>query len=743
MKKVLKFFMFLIIAGVLAVGGYFIYLKFFASTGTVDAFNTIPEDAVFIIETTNLSEAWTTINDSELWQHLTETDYFADLNEDIETVNGFLDSNAVADMLLNNRKLIVSGIMASPKEWDFLFAVDLEKGSGTVQSLNKMIDLIPDFKVNRTEYKNGKDKYTIIKMTDKKAPDFKVFITFADNIVLVSFNGSIIEKSLSQLTDNHWQTNEKFVSIMQKIPQRELFKIYVNYSKLDDFTGTFLTDKDETISMISNSLAFSVLNLDFTKDKIVLDGFANLDSTGSYIHALADVPPGKMTAYEIMTDQAAAYVSIAFDDYSTFYNNLMNEYTKNFPEEAKDIDKSLDLLKNVIKINIEEDFFSWIGNEIALFKIRPLSTLSKQEDAVLVIHANDIENAQKGMEHIIKQIRKWSPFKFKEFDYKNYKINYLKQKAFFKPFFGKMFEGIDEPYFTYIEDYVVFSNSQEVLMQIIDDYIDGRTLSKSDKFQDFFDNFSVKSNICTFIMMPKMYQTLYYFTPATDRSDLKENQELIMSFARVGFQLVSKGDMFTTTLIAEYDPDAYFEDLTEKIETEAQDDIFTEYIDTLGFKINLDENMEDGKYIDYYGDSDKIRIEGNVIDSKPDGLWRSYYEDENIESVVTYKNQMAEGVAYFYYDDVSNTLRAEVNFEEDKCVGTYREYYDNGARKANIMYENGLKDGDVEFYYRTGSIKIKGKYKDGKKHKKWTFYDDKGEQISIEKWKNGVKIKEK
>ena len=744
MKKVLKFFMFFIIAIIVAIGGYLLYLRFFASVGTVDAFNTVPKEAVFIIETTNLSEAWTTINDSELWQHLTETEYFADLNKDIEMVNGFLDSNAVAELLLKNRKLIVAGIMASPKEWDFLFAIDLEEGSKTISSLNKMIDVIPGFTIKRTELKNDKDKYTIIQMTDDKDPKFKVFITFADNIALVSFNGSIIQKSIEQINDEHWKTNEKFVEIMQQIPRRKLFKIYANYSKIDEFTGTFLTKKDETIAMLSNSLAFSVLNFDVTSDKIILDGYANIDSSGSYVHALVDVAPGKMTAYKIMTDQAAAYVSIAFDDYNTFYNNLMNQYKKDSPDDADDIEKALNLLKNIIKINIEEDFFAWIGNEIAMFKIRPLSTLSKQEDIVLAVHANDIELAKEGMKQIVKQIRKWSPFKFKTYDYKNHQISYLKQKAFFKPFFGKLFEGIDEPYFTFIEDFVVFSNSQEVLIQIIDDYIAGRTLSKDEKFQDFFDEFDVKSNIATFVMMPKMYQTLYYFTPAEDKSGLQDNQELIMSFANIGFQLVSKKNMFSTTLIAQYDPEAYFEDLTQKIEAEAQNDIFTQHIDTLGFKITFDKEIEDGEFVEYY-DKDEINIkyEGKIVDGQLDGLWRTYYENGNIKSAVTYEHGLINGIAYFYYDDNTNTLRAEVNFEEDKCTGTYKEYYDSGARKANILYAGGIKDGDVEFYYRTGNIKIKGKYKDGLKNKKWTFYDDNGEEIYIEKWKNGEKKKTK
>lgn len=742
MKKVLKFFMFLILSVVILSAGYFAYLKFFASKGSVDAFNTIPNDAVFIVETTNLSEAWITINNSDLWKYLIKTSYFADLNEDIQLVNSFIDSNTIADKLLKNRKLVIAGVMSTPADWDFLFAVDLEEGSSTIKSLKSLVDLISGFEVVRNNLEIDGKKYEIIKLIDKNNPDFEVFVTFADNILLVSFNGSIIEKSLRQLNDNHWQTNNKFTEVQQQIPGRKQFKFYVNYSAVDDFAGTFLTAEDETISMLSASLAYSIFNFEISGDLVDLEGFTNLDSVGSYVQALAGVAPGKMTAYQIMTNQAAAYVSIAFDDYNTFYNNLMNEYSKNYPDDAEDIETGMNLVKNVIKIDVENDLFAWFGNEVALFKIRPLSDLSREEDIALVIHANDIDLAKTGMENIVKQIRKWSPFRFDEYEHKGFTINYLKQKGFFKLFLGKIFEGIDEPYFTYIDDYVVFSNSKEVLHQIIDDYLTGQTLANDQKFQDFIDEFEVKSNIAVFLNMPKMYPTLFYFTPQNKRAGLAENEELIKGISRLGFQLVSKTDFFKTTLLAQYDPEAFYEDLTQVIENETNVDLFVDYVDTMGFMFALPDTVSDGNYVSNFDNNQQnVMLEGKVVNGLADGIWRTYYESGNIKSSVTYSEGLPDGVAFFYYDDISNTQRAEVAFEEGKIVSTYKEYYDNGARKANILYKKGLKHGDAEFYYRTGEIKISGKYKDGLKDGKWEFFDENGNKIATEKWNKGNRKK--
>ncbi|HOH84585.1 MAG TPA: hypothetical protein PLI16_08230, partial [Bacteroidales bacterium] len=132
-----------------------------------------------------------------------------------------------------------------------------------------------------------------------------------------------------------------------------------------------------------------------------------------------------------------------------------------------------------------------------------------------------------------------------------------------------------------------------------------------------------------------------------------------------------------------------------------------------------------------------IRAEGRVVNGKIDGLWRTYFEDGQIQSAITYKDGMAEGLAFFYYDNEKQTTRVELTFGEDKVVGVYREFYENGNRKAMLNFNEGQPDGVAEFYYDSGVIKIAGRYKSGAKEGKWKHYNETGELISKDKWKKG------
>lgn len=741
MKKIIKIILITLVVFILLVGAYFVYIKFIAKVGERDAFNAVPEDAVFIVETTNLSKAWTTISESELWQHLIETPYFSDVNSDIEYIDIFLKKNAIADAFLNNRKLIMSAHMTSGVNWDFLFVVDLEDAAETINTLTASLGLVEGYVLTKYDYTPENELFSneIMLLTNETDDADKIYLCLLDNLLLVSFSGTIIENSLAHKSDSHWDKNTHFQEVMTEMQTRKLFKFYFNFSLLDEFSKSFLSEEDEVITMLSKSLSFSIFDLDLKDNNLSFAGLAKVDSIGSYIKALADVSPAKTSAHEIMTDQTAIYFSISFDKFSDFYQNLLDEYSANSPADYNDIQDGIALAEKLLKISIQDDFMSWIGNEIAIFKIRPLVDTDREEDIVLAIQATDIDDAKTGLTHITDQIRKRTSIKFDVIDYKNFEINYLAEKGLIKLIFGKLFDRIEKPYFTYIEDYVVMSNSQDLLIKVIDDYISGKTLSHNAAFSSFKDEFEVKSNVSLFIQMPKVYSLLYHYTPKENIKGITENEDMILSFARIGFQLTSTGSMFKTTLIAQYDPEAIGDDMLEIIEADTDNELSNLDYESLDFKINLSEDSlkNNGKFKGYYPDTNTVKMEGVISDNNLNGIWRTYYKSGNLESSVNYKAGKVDGIAYFYFDDEVNTVKAEIKFLDDVIVDSYQEYYENGAQKAKILYEDGKANGAAEFYYKTGKIKIEGEYKKGEKDGKWKFYNENGDLISKEKWKEG------
>ncbi|MEN8121720.1 MAG: DUF3352 domain-containing protein [Bacteroidota bacterium] len=728
--KFLKRFFIIVLFGAIIAGGYYAYDNYIVKHENRADFSVVPNNPIFIISTSNLSEGWTKISESNIWKHLLKNPYFEDINEYAELLDEFLANNKAMDLLLGNRNMLISAHMISGVDYDFLFIVDLQTAKTLSKGIDDALKLVEGYTLKKRKYQNVE----ILEFTEIEDHTNIIYFYILDNLLVGSFTAELIERSVDQKDIKYWENNEQFVEVSEDLSSRKLLKFFFNYEQLPQFTNIYMEDMEESTKGIADALSFSIFHANLEDDHLSFDGYTVLDSATSYFSALSDVKPGKMHAYNIISDQAALYLSIGFKSYSMFYQSLIDQYKKDNEKDMEDYEKNVQRMEKFLDIDVEKDFFNWIGEEIAFIKLRPQGK-TRVEDVVVAIHANDIEDAKSGFGKITNQIKKRSPAKFKSIEYKNFEIKYLEIKGFFKLFLGKLFKKLEKPYITYIEDLMVLSNSEEAIKEIIDEYIKGHTLSHNEKFMDFKDNFDAKSNLSMFLQMPKMYTNLYQFSNFETKKSVKENKDLILSFNRIGFQLVAEGDLFKTVLMAEHDPDAALNDELEKFEKKTSEALRTEDFDSLRFKIILPDSVlnTDGPYKKVHEENQFIKFEGIISNNQLSGIWRTYYPDGNLKSSVNYKDGKVNGEAFFFYDDNKETKMVEVIYEEDVINGVYLEFYQNGAQKATLNYEEGMLNGDAEFYYKTGRTKIKGKYKNGRKKGKWYFYDEKGKLINKER----------
>ncbi|HBS87030.1 MAG: hypothetical protein A2W91_02320 [Bacteroidetes bacterium GWF2_38_335] len=724
MKKFFRRFLIVLLVLVILAGGFVAWL-YFSPGGERNAFSVIPDDAIFIIETSNLTDGWEELTESNFWKNLTRTEFFADVNEDAKMLDDQIKDSETMAALLSGRQLLISAHMIPGKEdYDFLFVIDVEKA----EKLTFLVDLLQTFdkSIEQDKYK----ECDLIYMIDGKDT---TYIGLIDNLLVATFSKTLLAKAIDQKDDNFWEKNEFFTQVKSDISDEEVFNLYLNYSQIDNYMSCFMEEESDLMNDLSQSLYFSAFNMSLNDKYLKLQGYTNWsDEYSSYIKVLGHCSPGKMRAYEILSENTALYLALCFDSFETFKKGIEEEF-KSDPSNKEDL-RMVEKVEKFLKISFREDFFSWIGNEIAFVKLKPKSN-SKEYDVIAAIHAADINKAKEGLGHIMRQIKRRTPGKFKEFNHKGYDIYYMEINGFFKLFLGKLFRKLDKPYFTYIEDYVVFANTPSIIMEIVDDYLVGKTLVHNEDFMAFRDRFDSKTNITVFVQMAQIYQHLFYYTDVESREGIKKNKEVIMSFTHLGFQMVSDGERFENLIYADHGAGTYnLEDL-DKIEASA-DQTFNGDFEQLKFKVVISPEPEnpDGPFKLYFDEEEtQIKAEGMLKNGKPHGLCRSYYESGNISSSVNYDEGVVNGSATFYYDNETRTIKAKVDFEEDQIIDVYYEFYENGSRKAKINYDDGLPDGRAEYYYDSGNLMIIGKFDKGKKKGKWKFYTESGQLYDKQK----------
>jgi antitoxin component YwqK of YwqJK toxin-antitoxin module len=166
---------------------------------------------------------------------------------------------------------------------------------------------------------------------------------------------------------------------------------------------------------------------------------------------------------------------------------------------------------------------------------------------------------------------------------------------------------------------------------------------------------------------------------------------------------------------------------------------------TITFSQSLNKETENGYNIFYYPNK-QISSEGNMVNGKPDGLWKSYYVDGTLKSIGLRKNALLDSVWVFYNKD--GNIFQKINYQFGKKNGylyTFK-YFKNkndslvGYLASQELYLNNQKNGISEYYYKNSVIKEAVNYSKGKKHGITRIYSEQGVLNVIVEYRYGKEI---
>ncbi len=643
---------------------YQVYDFYLDNNDNIQSIYLVPKDAVFIIETQEPIDNWEAITESNTWKHLQKNTYFKNLTGHLNALDTiFKHQKSILDRI-GNRELLISAHVFAPKKYDFFYVVDLQK----LSKLNIIKDHLntfasSNFKINNRKYHN----HEILEIYDKTERE-TLYISFIKNQLVASYTHLLVEQSIDQYAEPQIGRNLNYIEVKKDIGYSDMFRLYFQYDYLDDYLNVFSSKPNELVTTITNSLNWSGFHFDLDDNHIIANGVTNTkEKAAPYLKALQNSGKGKRSIPEIAPNETAFYLSFSFDSFSKFYENfetILQEDAEQFKSYLDGTEK----VENLLDINLKEDFMSWIDDEIALLQL-PSSVSNSRKNIALVLKADDVDEAEEHLDFILKQIKKKSPIKFKEVNYKGYDINFMSIKGFFKILLGKLFKDIEKPYFSIIEDYVVFSNDPNTIKTIIDKYEAKETLEHFEAFKDFNAQFDKRSSIFAFVNTPTMYNSIYDFVDYNKKQNLKLNKDYFICFPQIGFQFSPDEDLFDSKLIINYeDPEV----------------VKTKYT----FKTIKKETVTPVIAIDTNSSSDKPTIHEDAIFNIPE------------------------------------------MYPNDLTANEYIKKYPNGSIKFSVQLKDGIKNGKYREYYDNGTLKISGRYKDNRQKGTWRAYDNEGKLTS-------------
>jgi len=557
------------------------------------------------------------------------------------------------DMLdmLGERQFIMSAHLIARDDFGFLYSVDLQKLARLDLVKNNLNQLVNDgFKVTKRTYK-GKE---LLEITSKETFE-TLTVSFIENLLVASYTHTLLEKSIDQYQTPVQGRDLQFLEILREVRQQDLFRLYVNHNYLQQFYTCFSNESSSLIAALSEHVTFSGFHVSVQNDELLIaQGYATGDAVlGSLITAMDHAGTGSIDATTILPDETALYFCMGFDDFAGVHNTFYELLEKQHPELVTQYNTNRKTLEDFLKIDLQQDFYSWVDDEIAFAKAN-IPNATEKDGLALIFKTKNTEDAIAGLDKIRGQIRKRTPAKFKTVAYRVYDINYLDIKGFFKLILGKLFKDIEKPYYVVLDDFVVFSNSPKTLKLYIDRYLDQKTLAQNDYYRDFVDHFSNSSNVFLYINTNELSDAAQPSLTLDTRGELKKNEDFYTQFTQLGLELKANGNLFYSKLAIHYDADYDAEALRAERRSQsgttsdqdavlAKDTVFTIpdifpddftaafYEKKYGngkvrYKVYLRDASPHGRFNEYYPDG-ALKISGRYKKGKQTGLWKAYEPD--------------------------------------------------------------------------------------------------------------------
>ncbi len=634
-------------------------ITFFAlETDKINPVYLIPEDTVFFMELDEPVANLETLSKSEIWDHFQTNETIHELSEKINSLDSVFQNQNSLFEFIGDRDVIISAHMIKRDDYGFLYIIDMDKLSRLTvikENINQLLS--DDFKVTKRTYKGVE----ITEVTDQSTFE-TLYLASMDNQLIASYYSKLIEKSIDALPQAVIGTDLQFLELQQELKKDGLFRLYVNHKQLENYYKVFSNESSDMITMLQDYGNYSGFIIDEDDDRLLTaTGFTAGNSVlQSLAQALDDSGTGSVDATVILPQNTAFYLSFGFDDFNSFHESFYELLDTKNPELVKRYRQEKSSLEQSIDMNLDDDFYSWVDDEIAFAKANH-KELRAQEGIAVAFKTKDLEKSKERLNFIESQIRKKTPVKFKSVAYKGYAINYLDIKGFFRLIAGSLFEQIEKPYYTTIDEYVVFSNSPKTLKIFIDEYEEKTTLIYNDYYRSFLDEFSNSSNLFLYVNTNELAQAGTSYLNADSRKLVTQNQDFYSQFTQLGIEFKANDELFKTRAVMHYDrsydlESIALEERTKNLPMEFVTVKKEEFNKETIFKIDIfPDDFTAGSYVQkHINGNTKMRV--GLKDGKPNGRYKEYYLNgdlkisgryRNGEQVGTWKYFTREGKMYY------------------------------------------------------------------------------------------------
>ena len=382
-------------------------------------------------------------------------------------------------------------------------------------------------------------------------------LTNSSDQIFIQISPGIISFSNNRLIFNHLdssllQSNE-FTKIRSTSSKGTKLRVFFKPENGINLLSNTLSDKtNERLSSFSKLMGWIELDTEIKPDEISTSGFTSItDSLDYHLEIFKNQAPVSARVANFLPRRTAFLMHYGFSDFP----NLRSKYI-DYKSELMGVpfDLQISIWDTMYDLSIENDFISWIDNEIALTILEP-DYNSFNDEIMVWVGSSDARTMFQSLSEMSLKVDNKRSFDFESIEYKGYSIQKLNLDEFLHYTLGEEFSSVNENYFIQIDDYIVFANSPAILQRTINKLQKEQTLQKDEHYQSFTNKMTERSNLFVYsniAQSPYLYQSVLNdkIKPA-----IEESKEWLQKFQAAALKIsYETDDLFFVNGFVKYNP---------------------------------------------------------------------------------------------------------------------------------------------------------------------------------------------
>lgn len=555
-KKIILFSLSSIIIIISVLFGYYYFIKD-KQTVSSQTLNAVPIDAAIVFQSNDVASFLNDLTSkNQVWKELQSIESFAKLNSNILFLDSISEKYSFVKEKITKTPLIISTHIVGKSKFEFLFLLSLnnEVEYDNLQSTIK--DIVKNSGVI-SERTYNQEKIYDVKISNGNNFSY----TYSKGVFMFSYSSILVEDALRQVnSDISFLSDGNFVKVSNTAGKNVAANVYVNFKMFPKLASAFLNqDNKAYINSFTNFANWAELDLTMKEDAFMLNGFSySNDSSNHFLNIFNSETAQSFDFESVLPSNTSLFCALGFDDAKNY-----NEKFKSYLDKEGKLSTQKKQINKLIEsqnINLEKIFIDLIDNE-AILAYTDINSLDVNQNLFALIKVNSRSSSEEKMIEVLKDVayknnREFSSYinvcdidEESKFPIYESPIQYIPSNLF-----GSIFSEVNGKYFTFIENYMIFSNSVAAISGFIHANILQKTLRSDLNYIKFKDYLSAKSNFYFYMNTSRSLKLISGFMDKEMVSDIEKYTNTLQKFQAIAFQFSASKNMIYNNFVLKYNP---------------------------------------------------------------------------------------------------------------------------------------------------------------------------------------------